>query len=825
MINKNRKSGKKPASFICILLAGSSLATMPSAAMAADDQAVTASEILVTTARKKEESVLDTPIAITGMTGEELSEKGVTTFGDLAQQTPGFSMNNNYSGRADRSYAQLIIRGFTSSSPSVSTASMFIDGVPVSSATAISSINNPARVEILKGPQPAYFGRQAFAGAINVVNREPGDELAGKVEATLGTRNNYEIYGEIEAPIIEDVLGIRLTGDKWSKDGGYTNSYNGSTFGDQSSESYSAFVTFTPTESLKIRGFGMYSHDDDGPAASTIVSAYTVTGTDGSTVIPGQSNCTLTGYTKTVQGTGTTIQNPWFCGVAPKLGHSLSANTNVDATVQDYLDASKSKSFMGDDMIDHFGLVRNFYHGHLNVDYDIGDSGLTLSSLTGFNHEEWGTLLDSDNMGSEVLAGGSAQRGFFDYTYLAETQNKDFSQELRLSYDSGPLNAMLGASYLKASSQAAGGGGAIPAASAVFKRRGKTENETKGIFGELSYSFDSGLSLSAEGRVQWDTLSSYAGEGGVTVTNSEVLPAGFYEDGSQLLKKTYVNFMPRAIISYNFPGSDLMAYASWSKAVNPGAFNSSFLTYTQDAVDAAIAAGVRVEVKPEKVTNYEVGLKGTALNGAMTFSSALYYAQWRDQINTIAVASGTQLLAATANTGSVNLWGLELEGNLKVNDIVTLSAGGAISDTNIQEYSYPLTSQLTGVWDFSGNEMPNTSKYSAVASINLEDALSSTSDATWFMRADYSFKSGVYSNAANVTRAPNRSQVNLRGGVSFGKARIEAFVKNVFDNKQYVSVYDNYVITGNYAYFGYNSALAVGFPERRTAGVKVSVGF
>ncbi|MFT4053752.1 MAG: TonB-dependent receptor [Novosphingobium sp.] len=797
--------------------------SLPAAAQSSTDSETYNPDIIVTSARKREESVLDTPISIAALTGDELSQRGIATFSDLAQQTPGFNLNGNYSGRNDRSYAQLIIRGFTSSSPQTSTASMFIDGVPVSSATGLSSINNPARVEVLKGPQAAYFGRQTFAGAINVVNREPGDSLAGKASAMLGTRNNYEVYGEIEGPIVSDLLGIRLSAGKWSKDGSYTNSYNGSTLGDQSSQSYTAFVTLTPASNLKIRAFGMYSRDEDGAAANGLITSQDVVGSDGSIVHTGQSNCTLTGYSAVLQGQGTAVSNASFCGVPPKLANGPSANNSNDAVVSEFLDGAWAG-------LDGFGLARNFYHGHVNVDYDIGDTGLTLSSLTGYNKEVYATLLDSDNMGTTLLAASASDgREYYDYSYLSQARNKDFSQELRLSYDHGPIQATLGASYFNASSVTKSGGGQIPSATVVVRRAGKSKVKTIGIFGAVTYDLGNGVSLSAEGRYQEDTLSAYAGEVGTTVTNAAVLPVGFYPDGSLLLKKTYRNFMPRLIAQYDIPGTDLMAYASWSKAVNPARFNTSFLTYNSATIDAANEAGITVEVKPEKVTNYEIGLKGALFNKAVTFSSALYYAQWRDQANTLAfpgvTSTGTtQLLSAVANTGSVNLWGLELEANWHVNHIVTLMAGGAITDTKILDYTYPLASQLTGIFDFRGKEMPNTSKYSAVASIKLEDILSSSNDSTWFLRADYSFKSGVWSNAANVVRTPNRSLVNMRGGVTLGKARIEGFINNVFNDKTYTSIADNYIIAPGFSY-AYNNALIVGLPDLRTAGVKVSVEF
>jgi len=168
-------------------------------------------EEIIVTARKKDESILETPLAITALTGEEIAAKGIVSFNALAESTPGVTISNVSSGRSDRSFQQITLRGMVPSTTNSTLTSTFIDGVPVASATAIMSVADPARVEILRGPQAAYFGRNTFAGAVNVVTKQPGDKLGGSVQLMGGTRSNLDVQGSVDGPIGEK-FGFRLAG-------------------------------------------------------------------------------------------------------------------------------------------------------------------------------------------------------------------------------------------------------------------------------------------------------------------------------------------------------------------------------------------------------------------------------------------------------------------------------------------------------------------------------------------------------------------------------------------------------------------------------------
>jgi len=167
-----------------LLLAGVPVAVFAQAAAApapADDAAAQPASggltDIVVTARKSKESILKSPVSVSALTSKDLEDRGIVSMSDISEFTPSMKVGNIGAGRNDRSFQQIVIRGFTPPTVVAQTTSIFVDGVPVSSATALNNVTDPERVEILKGPQSAYFGRQTFAGAVNIVTKAPTQTL------------------------------------------------------------------------------------------------------------------------------------------------------------------------------------------------------------------------------------------------------------------------------------------------------------------------------------------------------------------------------------------------------------------------------------------------------------------------------------------------------------------------------------------------------------------------------------------------------------------------------------------------------------------------
>lgn len=840
---------------------------MPAAASAQEAEASASSiNTIVVTARKREEDLLKTPLAITAIGSEDIAVRGITTIADVIENTPGINVTSANSGRNDRSFQQVSMRGFTPSTTTSQLTATFIDGVPVASATALNSVTDPARIEILKGPQNAYFGRNAFAGAFNIVTKDPGDTFGGSVSAEAGNRSSYDVQASVDGPIIEDVLGVAVSGHFFTKDGSYKNRYNpNQTLGDQETRTGTLALNFTPTSNLKIKAFGLYSEDHDGPSADGILSMFELRANNGSinipylsgntagtVILPSQANCMINGLATGLSATEPTVSRPYICGAIPAVSSfSPTTNTIEDPLLASILANGAYRVVSPGEGTQGYGLVREYYHLHLGIDYEIGDTGVTLSSLTGYNNEFYSQLDDLDNWDGSLLNGalastGPAARQIWNFPFVVERVNKDFSQEFRASYDNrGPLQAMIGVSYLNTETKSdllsvfSEEQSNFPRSSGTLSPPGKAE--TWGVFGSLSYDVTDAVNISLEGRYQIDEIFAIAGGRGLTIlpNNANGLPAGTYAYDETFFSKKYKNFMPRAIVNFDV-NPDMIVYASYAKAANVsiGSFNTGFLNGTPAEIAAAESIGLQVVLKPEKLDNFELGLKGSFLDGRLRVALAAFHAIWKDQYNartTFIVDNSqtpprTQIISGVANSGKTNITGLELDLWAEPVDGLTLTLSTAVNDSSIKSFADPSISKLTGLIDdeFRGNQLPLTSKYSANLGAMYTTEIPGWDDGSFFLRTDVSYKSKQFVDAGNLTWIKGRATVNMRAGIKRDGYSLEVFANNLLNDRNYTSVAQNnlltpgFGLTGGTNSFGY---IAPGLPELRTVGVKAGYQF
>ncbi|WP_226638515.1 TonB-dependent receptor [Novosphingobium profundi] len=808
-MNRTANTMRLASTLSTLAVAGSLLYAAPAFAQNAAPASVPGE--IVVTARKTGEDILKTPVTVDAVTSEELDVRGIVSMNDVAAASPGININNSSSGHADRSFQQVVLRGFTPSTTLATTVSSFIDGVPVSSPSQINNVSSPARVEILKGPQSAYFGRNTFAGAVNVVTQTPDGYWGGEMMGMIGTRDNWRLRGAVEGPIIEDLIAFRVTGEKYSKGGSYENQ-NGVTLGDQSSVIGTATLSITPSDDVKIKLFGMMSEDKDGPAAQTRLYARDVFDADGNQVIQGQAN-------------GTTQAGlPWFFGTVPSIANPVTANVENTTQIRQFLAINNNRVVNANDGVQGYGLRRKTTHFHGTGDWEVVD-GVTATVLGGYNKETWSTLIDLDGYDTSSLG--------FDFPYLIERKVEDWSIEGRLAYESDRFQGVVGVSYLQ-SDLYQGLGGGFNLTESGLSAGGPSRSQTTGFFFGATYDLTDTLSISAEGRYQIDNLKAFTAAGGLTVAADENGNNPFFTPGTYnglITSAKYKNFTPRIIVNWDI-NPDMMVYASWAKGVNPAQFNTTILDDRIEVMQAAVDQGGALAIEPEKVTNYELGLKGRSIDGTFRYAVAAYYAQWRNQINTVQIivpddseSTGFSFVNTAANAGSADLYGIEADVSWRPLDFLTIDAAGAYNESDIKEFASPTVTALTGITDFNGNDLKNTSKYSANVGVTFAGDIADWDNGSWFVRGDWNFKSGVYSNEANLAKLPDLHLFNARAGVTHGNISVDVFVNNIFNNHTPVSVSDNYTFTPNFAYTGTFSALMLGLNDLRTAGLQASIKF
>jgi iron complex outermembrane receptor protein len=694
-------------------------------------------EEITVTARKRAENLIDVPLAITALSGEDLEHRGITNLNTLNDFVPGLRYENTSTNRNDRGFNTVTVRGmFPGDSPNRQAATMFVDGVPVPGG-AIAGLTDIEHVEVVNGPQSAYFGRSTFSGAINFITRQPGFEPLLSAEASYGSYNSQEYKASVEGPLIQDKLAARLSARYYNTDGQYENYGYTGRLGARKTRSAALSLLGQPTDGLKIRGYFTYWEDTDGPSAQAVLTQ-------------ADYNCNAGGapagtLNYICGGIGSTPLNRMSQNVSPGAGG---------------LNISQGEPVLSG-FIDHLGLERKAYETRLMSDYSLGD--YTLSGTVAYNSNRWAALTDTYNRPPNGT-------GYYS-TVFVPYQMQNSSGELRLaSPQLGRFKFMVGSNYFNER--------------ILFETRAWRNStysyptlptqftaKTLGLFASASYDFTDQLSLSVEARNQWDKIGqAVQTTGGIDVD------------------ETFKSFTPRAILSYKVH-PELELYASYARGTRPGSFNALLYSATPYVRSQILAqTNAPFAVPEEKLDMYETGIKGDFFERRLRLLTAFYYGKWRDrQINQnvtyLASPTSTALNTSTVVLpgGAVDLWGTELQATLKLTDNLSLDSTFNYAETDIRATSCTECRTITGVIDPVGNRLPRYPAFTGTLSVTYEHAL--TDNWKGYARTDYIYTGKQFETEANVAWLDASNRVNLRLGINNQNYTVEIYGANIFDNK------------------------------------------
>ena len=184
------------------IFGGVLVAAAPDAVAQEEAEGASGLEEVVVTARKMEENIQEVPVAITAITSDMIEDLTLRNLADISKITAGLSFESKW-GRGDN---RPVIRGQGTINGD-SGVSYFIDGVYISTSIDDYDINDVERIEIVKGPQSALYGRNTYAGAINIVTKSPGDELSGRASVLIASDEEYEVSATLRGPMTENMSG------------------------------------------------------------------------------------------------------------------------------------------------------------------------------------------------------------------------------------------------------------------------------------------------------------------------------------------------------------------------------------------------------------------------------------------------------------------------------------------------------------------------------------------------------------------------------------------------------------------------------------------
>lgn len=241
------------AAFTAAAIAGS--VSLP--ALAQDE---TMLEEITVTARKKEESIQEVPVAVTAISSTMIEAMNLQNLDDIAKVTAGLTFDPEFSRTSNRPVirGQANIQGFSG-------VSYFIDGVYITGSINDYDINDIERIEVVKGPQSALYGRNTYSGAINIITKSPEEGFHARAQVQVSDDDQQQVSASVSGK--SGAWGFGLTGRFYELDSPWTTTFDNTKVGQQESTSLSGVLTFEPNDrfSGRLRAYVNETRDGQPP--------------------------------------------------------------------------------------------------------------------------------------------------------------------------------------------------------------------------------------------------------------------------------------------------------------------------------------------------------------------------------------------------------------------------------------------------------------------------------------------------------------------------------------------------------------------------------
>ncbi|HQS69161.1 MAG: TonB-dependent receptor [Novosphingobium sp. 17-62-8] len=755
------------------------LATLPAAAMAqqeqipqtqADDTVTTGglSEIIVT-AQKRSESIQSVPISIAAVGGETLSAMNVTTLQALQGAVPNVQIDN-FANTPNN--AVFTIRGIGVIEPDPyagNTVSIVVDGVPqFFSMGALLDTYDTNRVEILRGPQGTLFGANTTGGVVNVITNQPTGEFGGYVRGTYGNWNRFDVNASIEAPLVKDVVSLKVSGIHTQRDGWVTNVWNGEDMGRKNVDAVRGQLRITPNSDLTVTLQGEYVEARNG--APIVVNGG----------LPGEANFVPEGS--------------FWNGAALPMYRSPCATAGQPCVAPD-------KYFSGNNEVpDQSDMTTRFFIGTIQYDNTpLGD----ITAITGYKNF---TLFEYTDQDGTAKTNNATRR---------RTRGWQFSQELRTAFDVGEsFNAVAGLFYLKTDFnhyQMYHLDFAVPGLIQYNVQDQSTESFS--AFVQSYTQITDRLKLSAGIRYTHDSIDARAtldtGLGSEPLTSPnwdrfDVLFPGSIDVGG---KKSWNNVGWKVGLDYEM-GQNQLLYANWARGFKSGGFTGRI----------GVAADGDTPYNPEKVDTFEVGLKADFLDRRLRANLAAFYTSYRDmQVAQIYFDPATNVQGnRILNAAESEIKGFELELQAVPTDGLTLRGSLAFLDTKYKDFLYfdPVAANTISLEGFALQNAPRwASTLGANYTTEFASGASIVADVSWMYTAQK-----FYTAVVNTQRSSIQPTYYVDALLTYygpdKRYSIGLWGKNLFDKRYISTVFDSP------GYMG-----LVGYAPPRQFGVTVGYNF
>ena len=748
----------------------------------AADDGIALQEVLVT-ARKREESLQDVPLAVTALTAETLQNRQVQSIDDVAKFAPGLVFSKSFGRSTERPVVRGLASVLAGTNATVETGvAYFLDGVYYPGDIQSLDMNDVERVEVIRGPQSALYGRNTYAGAINFITRRPGDRLAGGFTGNFD-QDETQVSARASGPLFSDALSGNISARYYKFDGQWKNQLTGKTIGDEQTKSISGSLNFTPSENFELRLRVQHNEDRDGTRPLFFQS-----GADNN-CFPGTRS--LGSYSTT----STNNTNQWFCGevVARPIYLNDAPVTQPVTQVAGIPSTLRVAPFVvatggiydTRQGVVFSGVERDLDLGSFVARYDIAGSGYALTVDGAIRAEDRLTGSDSDHSsvnliganvnGAQPLATGSA---------ADLDEFRDWSAEVKLE---SPTDArfrwLLGFYHFEWERRDYRADFLSPRGQdRPFQLSDITNNA---VFGSVEFDFTDRLSATFELR----SAKEYKGQTDWTAVPN--VQAGPTAAPTFSQKDSWKSTTPRVTVDFKL-NPEVTLYANYARGFKPGGINGA----------TAITAGRLNDVffEQEESRNIEVGMKSTWMDRRLLLNVSLFRIDVDDMQLTTPISTGTGAITSiSTNQGSGRINGLEFESQFAVSDALTLGLNYALADTEFtkgcDDFQFQISSgggifnpanptdparNLNGRGDCSivGHPFPLAAKHTAALTADFRRPVFG-GDYEFYLNSDLSYTSKKNVQVHGTAYTGEALLLGARIGVEKGAWRIGLYGRNL----------------------------------------------
>ncbi len=703
------------------LACGAVPAVAQDAAPSEDAPAASGVEDIIVTARRRQESLQDTPISISAVTAEGLRARGIENVTQIGDFTPNVKFNASVPVSASNATAAIFIRGIGQNDYQLSAdpgVGLYLDGVYISRGVGnVLDVLNVERIEVLRGPQGTLFGRNTIGGAVSVVTKKPGPEIGGSLEATTGRFGRFQLRGNIDLPIAEGIYSS-IAGFYHKRDG-YVKGVipQAPDLGDTDQLAGRFALRLEPSSNVTIdlAVDGSRSRENSAPNVAIAIdenapaaAAWNAGFSSAPAICSNPNNpARLTNQA--------CFNSQWVVGPY-RHGGTFTAISDVftNGNPQPYRSASDI----------------NIWGASAVVEWQLAEN-VSFKSITAYREVTGFWTRDSDHSPASIVQTNN------------DWQQEQFSQEIQLVGDGldNRLNWVVGAYY---SDESGNHEDLVNILDAVFLSGAALEGESLAFFGQATYEIVENLSLTA--GIRWtEDKKTFSNENQFVVEAGFLTGAPFNPDGSGLQdgdplmgplgqRATIKDsaWTPMASLSYRF-SPEFLAYASYSEGFKGGGFTQRVFP------PFAFIPSFR----PEFSTTYEVGFKSDLFGRALRLNGAVFQNDYSDL--QITVNDPTLGFAPIIqNAASARIRGFELEAQARPGGGLMLEGGIGYLDAEYRDVD--IRAFNAGV--NKNSQLQNAPEWTLSGSASYAFEIDGLGKIT--PRVDWSYRSRVFNDAVNT---------------------------------------------------------------------------